>query len=96
MEKRKWLEKVQWCATETNEANTEPNKIVIWNGGNGDLYIGICPISHRSTYTHYLRIERSGGAISRNPKVVVLLTELYRELAKDDENSINYGLEAPR
>ena len=68
----------------------------MWNGRNGDLYIGICPISYRSTYTHYLRIERSGGAISRNPKVVSLLTELYKELAQDDENSIDYGRECLR
>jgi len=86
----KWLEKVEWRATETNEANSEPNKLVLWNGGNGDLYIGICPVSHRGSYTHYLRIERSGGAISRNPKVVELLTKLYRELAKDSDCELTF------
>ncbi len=88
LKKRKWLERVSFAAGETNEANKEPNKLVLWNGGNGDLYIGICPISHKSTYTHYLRIERSGGASTRNPKVVSLLTDLYRELAKDENIGI--------
>lgn len=83
MENGKWLEKVEFVASETNEANKEPNKLVLWNGGNGDLYIGICPASHRSTYTHYLRIERSGGAATRNPRLVGLLTEVYRLLAEE-------------
>ena len=78
----RWLEKVEFSAVETNEANKEPNKLVLWNGGNGDIYIGICPKSKRSTYTHYLRVERSGGASTTNPNVVRILTELYRELAK--------------
>lgn len=83
---RKWLEQVEFAAGETNEANIEPNKIVMRNSPNGDLYIGICPVSHKSSYTHYLRIERSGGASTRNPKVVALLTELYHVLAEQDDD----------
>ena len=84
MEDRKWLERVSYTAVERNEANTEPNKLIMYNGGNGDLYIGICPASHRNTYTNYLRIERSGGASTRNPRMVKALTEVYHALAEND------------
>ena len=84
MEDRKWLERVSYTACETNEANTEPNKLVMYNGGNGDLYIGVCPESHKNIYNNYLRIERSGGASTRNPRLVKALTEVYHALADND------------
>lgn len=83
----KWLEKVEFSAGETNEGNKEPNKLIMWNGGNGDLYIGIAPQSHRSCYSHYLRIERSGGASTRNPRLVKALTEAYDAIAGNEDTS---------
>lgn len=80
----KWLERVEFESSETIEANSEPNKLILWNSGNGDLYIGIAPKSHRSCYTHYLRIERSGGASTRNPRLVKALTEAYHAIAEND------------
>jgi len=42
MSKNKWLDKVEYIET-TYDGSSEQCKIIMFNGGNGDLYISVCP-----------------------------------------------------
>ncbi len=86
----KWLEKVEYVCQETNESSGEKHKIVMFNGGNGDLYISTCPESHR--FGTFVRIERSGGASTRNPRLVQALTATYDAIAGNEDIYFN-GIE---
>lgn len=81
--REKWFEQVEFVASGVNDMDTEPLKLVIFNAQNGDLYLSICPESHRmGSYT--MRIERSGGASTRNPRLVAALTDVYDAIAGND------------
>ena len=77
--REKWEEKVEFVATQVNDMDAERNKLVMFNAPNGDLYISICPESHRGGIS--MRFERSGGASIKNPRLVKALTEVYDAIA---------------
>lgn len=92
--RKKWLETVEYVCQETNETSGEKHKIVMFNAGNGDLYISTCPESHKFGKT--VRIERSGGASTRNPRLVQALTATYDAIAGNEDiyfNGIEVGEE---
>ena len=92
--REKWLETVEHVCQETNEFSGEKHKIVMFNAGNGDLYISTCPESHRFGKT--VRIERSGGASTTNPRLVQALTAAYDAIAGNEDiyfNGIEVGEE---
>lgn len=92
--REKWLETVEYVCQETHSVTREKHKIVMFNGGNGDLYISTCPESHRFGTT--VRIERSGGAATRNPRLVQALTATYDAIAGNEDvyfNGIEVGEE---
>lgn len=88
--REKWLETVEYVCQETHSVTREKHKIVMFNGGNGDLYISTCPESHRFGTT--VRIERSGGASTRNPRLVQALTATYDAIAGNEDIYFN-GIE---
>jgi hypothetical protein len=68
---------------------SEPNfgtkkKIKIFQGGNGDFYLTVCPCNHNGGDT--IRIETSGGALTRNPRMVQAINLLYLAIAGENEN----------
>jgi len=69
------FEMVEFVASEKLDVDNERNKIVMWNAPNGDLYISICPESNK--FGSIVRIERSGGAKTRNPRLVAALTAAF-------------------
>lgn len=85
--RKKWLEKVEYICQETNDITGEKHKIVMQNGQNGDLYISTCPESHKFGTT--VRIERSGGASTRNPRLVQSLTATYDAIAENEDIYFN-------
>jgi len=89
--REKWLEKVEYVSQETNDITGEKHKIVVSNGQNGDLYISTCPESHNLGVT--VRIERSGGASTRNPRLVQALTATYDAIAGNEDIYFN-GIDA--
>ena len=92
--REKWLDTVEYVCQEVHEISGEKNKIVMFNGGNGDLYISTCPESHKFGTT--VRIERSGGASTRNPRLVQALTATYDAIAGNEDiyfNGIEVGEE---
>jgi hypothetical protein len=84
--RKKWLEKVEFISGEINSMGIKP-KLVMHNGGNGDLYLSVCPHNHRFGTT--IRIERSGGAATRNPRLVKALTAAYDAIADNDDIYFN-------
>lgn len=92
--REKWEDVVEYVCQETNQVTGKKHKIVMHNGGNGDLYISTCPEDHRFGTT--VRIERSGGASTRNPRLVQALTAAYDAIAGNEDiyfNGINVGEE---
>jgi len=77
--RKKFEERVEFVASETRDVDNEPNKLIMWNAGNGDLYMTICPESHRGGIS--MRFERSGGASTKNPKLLRALTDAYDAIA---------------
>jgi hypothetical protein len=92
----KWLERVEYVASETRDTDTEPNKLIMWNAPNQDLYIAICPASHRMGIS--MRFERSGGCSTRNPRLMKHLTACYDAIAENEDTTkdtiLNEALEA--
>ena len=76
--REKWEEKVEFIECSIPGDGVR-KKIIMFNGGNGDLYLTVCPETHRGGTT--IRIERSGGAISQNPRLVGALTMAYDAIA---------------
>lgn len=92
--RKKWEEVVEFVCQEKNQITGKKHKIVMHNGGNGDLYISTCPEDHRFGTT--VRIERSGGASTRNPRLVQALTATYDAIAGNEDiyfNGIEVGEE---
>lgn len=85
--RNKWLEKVEYVCQETNDLTGEKHKIVMFNAQNGDLYLSTCPESHKFGVT--VRIERSGGASTRNPRLVQALTATYDAIAGNEDIYFN-------
>jgi len=84
MIRKKFEERVEFVASETRDVDNEPNKLVMWNGGNGDLYMTICPQSHGGGIS--MRFERSGGCSTSNPKLLSALTDAYYAIAGNFED----------
>ena len=82
--RKKWNEKVEFIEC---SADKEQNKIVMFNDTTGDIYLSVCPKEHNSGKT--VRIERSGGAITKNPRMVVALGLLYDSIAGNYEEFDN-------
>ena len=82
MSRAKWEERVEYIEV-TADDSTEKCKIIVSNGGNGDLYVTVCPKDHRGGHT--VRIERSGGASTKNPRLVEALTIAYDAIAENEE-----------
>lgn len=61
----------------------EKKKIKLFQGGNGDFYLTVCPHNHNGGDT--IRIETSGGASTRNPRLVQAINLLYLAMAEDNE-----------
>jgi len=76
--RNKWEEKVEFVECSIPGDGIR-KKIIMFNGGNGDLYLTVCPETHRGGTT--IRLERSGGAISQNPRLVGALTLAYDAMA---------------
>lgn len=89
--REKWLERVEYIASETRDGDTEPNKLIIWNARNQDLYISICPASHNMGIS--MRFERSGGCSTKNPRLMTHLTECYDAVAGNEDTTPNKRLE---
>jgi DNA-directed RNA polymerase subunit RPC12/RpoP len=76
--REKWEEKVEFIE-HSIPGDGIRKKIVMFNGGNGDLYLTVCPEHHNGGTT--IRLERSGGAISSNPRLVGAMTMAYDAIA---------------
>lgn len=61
----------------------ERKKIQLFQGGNGDFYLTVCPHNHNGGDT--IRIETSGGASTRNPRLVQAVNLLYLAMNEEDE-----------
>lgn len=61
----------------------EKKKIKIFQGGNGDYYLSVCPCNHNGGDT--IRIETSGGASTRNPRLLKAISLLYLAVAEEEE-----------
>lgn len=81
--RKKFEERVEFIASETRDMDEEPNKLIMWNGANGDLYMSICPESHRMGIS--MRFERSGGCSTKNPKLLTALMDAYDAIAGNFE-----------
>lgn len=81
----KWLERVEYVACETRDMDKEPNKLIMWNAPNQDLYISICPESHNMGIS--MRFERSGGCSTKNPRLMSHLTECYDAVAGNEDTT---------
>lgn len=77
--RKKFNERVEYTACETRDVDTEPNKLVMWNAPNGDLYMSICPQSHRMGIS--IRFERSGGCSTKNPDLLTAMMDAYDAIA---------------
>ena len=86
MNRIKWLEKVEYVSEEVNNLGIRP-KIVMRNANNGDLYLSVCPNDRNFGTT--IRIERSGGASTRNPRLVQALTAAYDAIAGNEDFYFN-------
>ena len=86
MNRIKWLEKVEYVSEEVNSLGVRP-KIVMRNANNGDLYLSICP--NDKNFGTTIRIERSGGASTRNPRLVQALTAAYDAIAGNEDFYFN-------
>ncbi len=86
MNRIKWLEKVEYVSEEVNSLGVRP-KIVMRNANNGDLYLSVCPNDRNFGTT--IRIERSGGASTRNPRLVQALTAAYDAIAGNEDFYFN-------
>jgi hypothetical protein len=80
--RKKWLDKVEFIEKSIPEDGIR-KKIVMFNGGNGDLYLTVCPETHNGGIT--IRIERSGGAITSNPRLVHTLGLAYDAIAGNED-----------
>ena len=80
--RNKWYEKVEFIEC-TSDGSKEQNKIVMFNDTTGDIYLSICPKDHLGGKS--VRIERSGGAYTKNPRMVQALGLLYDAIAGNDE-----------
>ena len=89
--REKWLERVEYIASETRDMDSEPNKLIMWNAPNQDLYISICPASHKMGIS--MRFERSGGCSTKNPRLMGHLTECYDAIAGNEDTSPQQELE---
>ena len=83
----KFEERVEYVACETRDMDTEPNKLLMWNAPNGDLYMSICPESHRMGIS--MRFERSGGCSTKNPRLLTALMDAYNAIAGNFEGENN-------
>lgn len=86
MNRIKWLEKVEYVSEEVNSLGVRP-KIVMRNANNGDLYLSVCP--NDKSFGTIIRIERSGGASTRNPRLVQALTAAYDAIAGNEDFYFN-------
>ena len=86
MNRIKWLEKVEYVSEEVNSLGVRP-KIVMRNANNGDLYLSVCP--NDKNFGTTIRIERSGGASTRNPRLVQALTAAYDAIAGNEDFYFN-------
>ena len=86
MNRIKGLEKVEYVSEEVNSLGVRP-KIVMRNANNGDLYLSVCPNDRNFGTT--IRIERSGGASTRNPRLVQALTAAYDAIAGNEDFYFN-------
>ena len=86
MNRIKWLEKVEYVSEEVNSLGIRP-KIVMRNANNGDLYLSVCP--NDKNFGTTIRIERSGGASTRNPRLVQALTAAYDAIAGNEDFYFN-------
>lgn len=57
------------------------------NVNNGDLYLSLCP--NDKNFGTTIRIERSGGASTRNPRLVQALTAAYDAIAGNEDFYFN-------
>jgi hypothetical protein len=62
----------------------EKKKLKVFQGGNGDFYLTVCPYNHNSGDT--IRIETSGGASTINPRLVNATNLMFLAL-QDTEDS---------
>lgn len=62
----------------------EKQKIKVMQGGNGDFYLTVCPYNHNGGNT--VRIETSGGASTKNPRLVQAINLLYLAIAEENES----------
>ena len=81
--RKKWLEKVEFIECSIPGDGIR-KKIIMFNGENGDLYLTVCPETHRGGIT--IRLERSGGAITQNPKMLTALSNAYDAIAGNELN----------
>jgi len=81
--RKKWKEKVEFIECSMPGDGTR-KKIIMFNGENGDLYLTVCPETHRGGVT--IRLERSGGAITQNPKMMTALSNAYDAIAGNELN----------
>ena len=84
MKRNKWEDIVSY--TEVSKPDFgEKKKISMFNGGNGDLYLAIHE-ENKGFAGKAIRIERSGGASTRNPEMVRALTILYDAIAGNESS----------
>lgn len=69
--RKKWEAKVEFIECSVPDFGGR-KKIIMFNGENGDLYLTVCPENHNGGQT--IRLERSGGAITKNPRMVHALS----------------------
>jgi hypothetical protein len=62
----------------------EKKKIKLFQGGNGDFYLTVCPYNHNGGET--IRLETSGGTSTTNPRLLNATNLMYLAL-KDTKES---------
>ena len=77
-----WHEHVEFVES-TQDSSKQQNKIVMHNDTTGDIYLSVCDATHNGGAT--VRIERSGGAFTRNPRLVQAPSIMYDAIAENEE-----------
>ena len=62
----------------------DKKKIKLFQGGNGDFYLCVCPYNHNGGDT--IRLEASGGASTSNPRMLRAINLLYLAMEGNDEH----------
>ena len=67
--------------TDDRDLEEDQNELVIWRGGNGDLYVAVVPEGQKA-FGKSVRICTSGGAASAAPGLGIAIAQAFEALVK--------------